>query len=103
MAHSFSSRVSVAQDVLFRIVGEEAVLLNLKTELYLGLDVVGTRMWNVLVEASSIQAAYDALLLEYEVEPLRLREDLDEFLGKLLEQGLIQISPEEMSTSGATT
>src|SRR6266581_7387610 len=103
MAHSFSSRVSVAQDVLFRIVGEEAVLLNLKTELYLGLDVVGTRMWNVLVEASSIQAAYDALLLEYEVEPSRLREDLDEFLGKLLEQGLIQISPEEMSTSGATT
>ena len=103
MAHSFSSRVSVAQDVLFRIVGEEAVLLNLKTELYLGLDPVGTRMWNVLVEASSIQAAYDALLLEYEVEPSRLREDLDEFLGKLLEQGLIQISPEEMARSGAST
>jgi len=103
MAHSFSSRVSVAQDVLFRIVGEEAVLLNLKTELYLGLDDVGTRMWNVLVEASSIQAAYDALLLEYEVEPSRLREDLDEFLGKLLEQGLIQISPEEMARSGAST
>ena len=103
MAHSFSSRVSVAQDVLFRIVGEEAVLLNLKTELYLGLDIVGTRMWNVLVEASSIQAAYDLLVLEYEVEPSRLREDLDEFLGKLLEQGLIQISPEEMTISGATT
>ena len=91
MAHSFSSRVSVAQDVLFRIVGEEAVLLNLKTELYLGLDVVGTRMWNVLVEASSIQAAYDALLQEYEVDPEQLRKDLNEFLDKLLEQGLIQV------------
>jgi hypothetical protein len=103
MTHSFSSRVSVAPDVLFRIVGEEAVLLNLKTELYLGLDPVGTRMWNVLVEASSIQAAYDALVLEYDVEPSRLREDLEELLGKLLEQGLIQISPEEMARSGAST
>ena len=62
MAVSFSDRVRVAPDVLFRLVGEEAVLVNLQTERYLGLNPVGTRMWSVLSSASSIQAAYDELL-----------------------------------------
>ena len=97
MSVPFSERVTIAPDVLFRLVGEEAVLLNLTTELYLGLDLVGARMWTVLNGAPSIQAAYDALLEEYEVEPERLRHDLDELLGELLEQGLIEVGPAEVS------
>src|ERR1700746_2734056 len=96
MTCPFSSRATVAPDVLFRLVGDEAVLLNLKTELYLGLDPVGTRMWHVLKDAPSIQAAYDTLLGEYEVEPERLQADLDEFLGKLVEQKLVEIGPAEV-------
>ena len=91
MAYSFYSHVTVAPDVLFRFVGEETVLLHLKRETYLGLDTTGTRMWNLLTEAPSIQAAYDTLLQEYEVEPARLREDLDAFLDQLVEQGLIEV------------
>ena len=66
MAHSFSSRVTIVPDVLFRVVGEETVLLNLNTELYLGFDTVGTQMWNALTQAGSIQDAYEALLKVYE-------------------------------------
>src|SRR5215831_13467898 len=90
----YSSRISVGPDVLFRNVGEEAVLLNLKTELYLGLDAVGTRMWNVLTDSPSIQAAFDRLQIEYEVEPARLERDLNEFISKLLEQSLIELGPQ---------
>jgi hypothetical protein len=61
---SFSERLTVAPDVLFRLVGDEGVLLNLNTTLYLGLNPVGTRMWNALTSSSSIQAAYDTLLAE---------------------------------------
>jgi len=93
MAISFSDRVRVAPDVLFRLVGEEGVLLNLQTELYLGLNTVGTRMWSVLGTASSIQAAYDALLREYDVEPTKLRADLEEFIDQLLGQKLIEAGP----------
>ena len=93
MPVSFTERMTVATDVLFQLVGDEAVLLNLKTELYLGLDPVGTRMWHVLKESPTVEAAYTALLEEYEVEPARLRADLDEFLGKLLEQKLIELAP----------
>jgi hypothetical protein len=90
MAVSFTERVKVAPDVLFRLVGEEGVLVNLKTERYLGLNPVGTRMWNVLSSAASIQAAYDELLQEYEVEPTQLRTDLQEFIDQLFSQNLIE-------------
>ncbi len=93
MPVSFSTRVSVAPDVLFRTVGEEGVLLNLNTEMYLGLNPVGTRMWRVLSNAESIQAAYDQLLVEYEVEPSQLRLDLEAFIDQLLHQKLIEAAP----------
>lgn len=91
MAVSFTQRVNVAPDVLFRLVGEEGVLVNLNTEVYLGLNPVGTRMWNALSGASSIQAAYDELLHEYEVEPTQLRADLEEFIDQLRSQKLIEL------------
>jgi Coenzyme PQQ synthesis protein D (PqqD) len=90
---SFSERLTVAPDVLFRLVGDEGVLLNLNTTLYLGLNPVGTRMWNALTSAGSVQAAYDALLAEYEVEPAQLRADLEEFIQRLLGQKLIVAGP----------
>jgi hypothetical protein len=95
MPHDFCSRVTATPDVMFRIIGDEAVILNLKSGLYLGLDPVGTRIWTVLNGAPSIQAAYESLLTEYDVEPERLRQDLDELLDKLLEQGLIEMAPGE--------
>ena len=91
MVISSTQRVTVSPDVLFRLIGEEAVLLNLKTEQYLGLDPVGARMWDVLKDAPSIQSAYDVLLSEFDVAPDQLREDLDEFLGKLVKEQLVEI------------
>ena len=54
---SFSDCVRVAPDVLFRMVSDEAILVNLNTEVYLGLNPVGARMWSALTDAPSIDAA----------------------------------------------
>ncbi len=89
MSLSFSMRVTSAPDVIFQTVGDEAVLLNLKTSLYLGLNPVGTRMWMALTGANSIQAAYESLQSEYDVPADQLRRDLEEFLGRLNEYALI--------------
>ena len=93
MTVSFTDRVRVTPDVLFRLMGEEAVLVNLNTERYLGLDPVGTRMWSVLTTAASIQAAFEELHQEYDVEPAQLRADLEEFIEQLLRQKLIEAAP----------
>ena len=89
----YSFRVTVAPDVLFRQMADEAVLLNLKTELYLGLDAVGTRMWTLLHDAPTIQVAYESLLAKYDVDPERLRHDLGEFLDELVDQALVETVP----------
>jgi hypothetical protein len=92
---AFTARVNVAPDVMFRLVGNEGVLVNLTTERYLGLNPIGARMWNVLTCADSIQAAFDQLLEEYDVEAERLRTDVEGFIEQLLAQKLIQIGPED--------
>ena len=83
MPISFSTKISVAPDVTFRAVGEESVLLSLKTGSYLGLDPMGTRMWELLTSAGSIQSAFDTLLAEYEVEESLLRKDLQDFIRQI--------------------
>ena len=77
--------------VLVRVLEGEAVLLNLKSSSYFGLDDVGTRIWEVLVAGPSIQAAYETLLAEFEVEPEQLRADLHVFIGKLVNEGLVEV------------
>jgi hypothetical protein len=91
---SFNSRIVTAQDVLVSEVGDEAVLLNLKSESYFGLDEMGTRMYKALTGSESVQAAYDSLLTEYEVEPEVLRRDLSGLIQKLQEHGLVEVSVE---------
>ena len=102
MSISFSMRVVTAPDVMFRAVGDESVLLNLTSELYLGLDPVGTRTWNVLMSASDVQSAFVTLLAEYDAQPDQLRQDLQEFLAKLpQENGLIEIRAPETAIGAA--
>ncbi len=87
----FTMRVSVPEHVLLRQIEGESVLLNINNERYFGLDEVGTRMWATLTSADSIQAAYEALLGEYEVDPEQLRQDLQILIEKLVENGLIEV------------
>jgi len=85
-----TKRIVVQPDVLVNVIDGESVLLNLKSESYFGLDEVGTRMWQVLTDSGSIQAAYETLLAEYEVEPEKLRQDLERLIEQLVAHGLLE-------------
>ena len=90
MPLTFSMRVSGSPDVLMNVVDGQSVLLDLKAGRYFGLDEVGTRMWQVLTASQSVEAAYTALLAEYDVAPERLKEDLLALAEKLIENGLLE-------------
>ncbi len=87
-----AGRVTTPEGVMVRELEGESVLLNLHSESYFGLDAVGTRMWAALAESASIEAAFEKLLAEYEVEPDHLRADLRAFIQRLVEAGLIEVS-----------
>ncbi len=69
----------------------ECVLLNIDNERYFGLNEVGTRMWTTLTSAQSIQAAYEALLYEYQVDAEQLQQDLQSLVEELAKNGLIEV------------
>jgi Coenzyme PQQ synthesis protein D (PqqD) len=91
MTISFSDRVTVPDDVLISQLQEESVILNLDSERYYGLDDVGTRMLSVLSTSSTIEAAYELLRDEYDVDDEVLRRDLLSLIEKLVNQGLVKI------------
>jgi hypothetical protein len=88
----FTQRIFVPAHILIRQVNNESVLLNLQNQSYFGLDEVGTRMWMTLTTADSIQAAYDVLVKEYDVDAEQLKQNLQDLIAKLVEHGLIEIS-----------
>ena len=90
-AISFTMRARVPADVLIQPLEGESVLLNLDTELYLGLNASGSTILKELTESDSVEDAYRALLARYEVDPERLRSELERFLRQLMEQGLVEL------------
>jgi hypothetical protein len=86
-----SQRVQIPEQVMMREVGGEAVILNIETEQYFGLDEIGTRMWATLTSTDSVQQAIDLLLEEYEVEAERLASDIQGFIDALVAEGLLEV------------
>lgn len=82
-------------EVLVSSLQTESVILNLKSERYFGLDDVGTRMLAILSKSDSIEAAYETLLEEYEVEGDVLRRDLASLIERLINQGVLEIATAE--------
>lgn len=93
MSISFSNRVAIPDDVLISNVQEESVILNLESERYFGLDSIGTRILTMLTTSESIEAAYEKLLQEYDVDGQVLREDLIALVEDLAAKGLIRVNP----------
>lgn len=89
-AASRAPRIQVPPDVLHRELGGESVLLDLRTESYFGLDAVGTRMWRALVETASLPDALARLEGVWDVEPARLRADLERLVDELARHGLVE-------------
>ncbi len=79
-------------DVVSRVLDGEAVLLDLASGKYLGLNDVATRVWELLGEGQTLAAIRAALLDEFDVAPEVLDGDLERLLGDMQARGLIRPS-----------
>lgn len=84
-----STRLQIADDVLFQTVADEAILLNMADNHYYGLDDVATRMWQLLMELGDGEAVIRAMLAEYDVEETTLRHDFAALVAEMEQRGLI--------------
>ena len=87
-------KIEPSRDVLLRDLGEEAVLLDLKSQRYFGLDEVGLEIWRLLeVHQEKVKVIND-LLGRFDVEKRRLESDFDTFIAELQAMGLVHIEGE---------
>jgi hypothetical protein len=91
-ALSLSTRVKIRDDVLFRELQDELVMLELKQGVYFGLDAIGTRIWHLLHGQRSLGEVLATLVQEYDVAEAQGAEDLLGLVGQLREHGLLELS-----------
>jgi hypothetical protein len=77
-------------DVVSRVIDGEAVLLDLASGRYLGLNDVATRVWELLGEGKDLGAIREALLTEFEVPADVLDGDLDRLFADMLARGIVR-------------
>ena len=85
------SRVEVNPSVIYRDVSGEVVLLNLQSGVYYGLDSVGSRMWQLLMEQRPLDDVCAVMLDEYDVPADVLRADLSKLVDELSSKGLVTV------------
>lgn len=79
-----------AENVVFEIVDERAVLVGADGAELITLNPVGTQVWESLVDPGDANALADRLLPVFEGVTLeQLRDDIGAFLDELRDAGLV--------------
>ena len=91
MSMELEQKVVFAESVFAQLVDDEMVLLDMESENYFGLDEVGTSIWNAMQENETLNEVFAVLLEQYDVGEEMLKNDLLNFVTKLVDNGLAKV------------
>lgn len=77
-------------NVLVRDLGGEAVLLDLDSGRYFGLNATGVRIWTLLGEGAEMATIRDLLAAEYALAGDEIAADIRELCAHLEAEGLVE-------------
>ena len=83
---------TVNADVVHRRVGDELVLVHLKTNQIFALNETGARFWELLAEGRDRPAIEEVLLGEFDVTPQALTAEIDGLLDELAREDIVRIA-----------
>ncbi|MFN8639079.1 MAG: PqqD family protein [Dehalococcoidia bacterium] len=87
-----SERYVPAQGVVGRAVGDEMVLLDLRSGTYFTLSTVASTVWSSLEGGHGLDEVVAAVVEEFEIDEATARADVLEFLAAAAESGLVASS-----------
>ncbi|MFH1115529.1 MAG: PqqD family peptide modification chaperone [Pseudomonadota bacterium] len=96
---SLDTVVVVARNQVSTEVGEDVAILNIDSGVYYGLNQVGARIWNLIIEPKTIRQVQEDVCSEYDVQPDKCFEDLRGFFARLTDAELVEVRneyPEEI-------
>jgi hypothetical protein len=79
----------LSPDVLYRDLDGQAVILDLSSGLYFGLNEVGTRIWMLMSEGRDVDDIAQILSREYEADPSAIEQDVRDLTDALRARKLI--------------
>ncbi|MCP4310022.1 MAG: PqqD family protein [Bacteroidetes bacterium] len=82
---------------LFTLIDNEVVMLNIRHEEYLNLNLHASYIWQQLDRPRSFGELTDFLCSEYDVDMKVCIEDTLDFIIELVEKGIIQIRHDKTS------
>ncbi len=88
-------KLVLAKDVRFRRILQQGVLIRQAAGEALGINGVGARILQLLVEGRSVPEIVSLLTGEFDVEKRILKEDTNRFVEELLELGVLEPAPGE--------
>lgn len=91
-ALSLSSLIVAAQHQVSSDLAGEAVILDMPSGTYYGLNAVGASIWQLVQVPKTVTQIRDAVLDEYEIDADTCEGDLFTLLGDLHEKGLIEVT-----------
>jgi hypothetical protein len=86
-------KLSCPPEVLSRVLDGEAVLLDLGSGTYFGMNDVASRAWERIVEGATFGEVVETIATEFEVTEDKARSDLAGFVGALVEKRLCVVTP----------
>lgn len=85
-----SIELQTPSNIVWNVVDNEALLLDIETGEYFSLNPVATEIWTMLSEGQSRDTIAVTLGKKYEIEPEAIAADIDELLNDLSQAGLLQ-------------
>ena len=82
----------VAEDILYRRVENEAILLHIPAGIYYSLSETSLPFWEALQNQQPLLPVVEQIIREYEVDKCQVMQDLRIFLENLSHYGLIFVS-----------
>lgn len=92
MALGDESRVKAKSDVVSRILDGEAVVLDLASGTYFGLNDTGSDLWSLIVQGATIAELRARVLELYDVDADTAGRDLTELVDELVKRGLVDLT-----------
>ncbi len=83
-------RIRPPDQIAWREVGEEVVILDLRTSTYWTLNGSATLLWAALVEGATASGLAERLVDEFGVDSATAERDVDAFLASCQEQDLFE-------------
>jgi Coenzyme PQQ synthesis protein D (PqqD) len=83
--------IVACKDQISTVVGEETIMLSLKSGKYYGLNSVGGRIWNLALQPTSIRHIIETLLGEYEVDRETCEQEVLALARGMAEVNLIEV------------